>query len=126
MSDLAVKIGVKQKIPEQLYDTVIIGSGPAGLGAAVYAASEGLTTVVLDRVGPGGQAGSSSRIENYAGFPAGLSGRELALKSYVQALKFGAIFSSPVSVISLGCLRECKNVSVNWKSATSLKEPPLG
>ena len=104
MSDLAVKIGVKQKIPEQLYDTVIIGSGPAGLGAAVYAASEGLTTVVLDRVGPGGQAGSSSRIENYAGFPAGLSGRELALKSYVQALKFGAIFSSPVSVISLGCL----------------------
>jgi len=106
LRDLAIQIGVKRKIPEQLFDTVIIGSGPAGLGAAVYAASEGLSTVVLDRIGPGGQAGSSSRIENYAGFPAGLSGRELALKSYVQALKFGAIFSSPVSVISLGCLQD--------------------
>ena len=106
LEEVAIQVGVKQKIPIQIYDTVIIGSGPAGLGSAVYAASEGLRTLVLDRIGPGGQAGSSSRIENYAGFPAGLSGRELALKSYVQALKFGATFSSPVSVTALGCTRD--------------------
>ncbi len=98
---LATRIGIAQPIPEELFDTVIIGSGPAGLGAAVYAASEGLRTLVLDRLGPGGQAGASSRIENFVGFPAGISGRDLALRSYVQALKFGATFSAPVDVTGL-------------------------
>jgi thioredoxin reductase (NADPH) len=95
---LAHRLGIHADIPDEVFDTVIIGSGPAGLGAAVYAASEGLRTLVLDRLGPGGQAGSSSRIENFAGFPAGISGRDLALQSYLQALKFGAVFSAPVSV----------------------------
>jgi len=104
ISDLADHVGVRCRIPDEIFDTVIIGSGPSGLGAAVYAASEGLHTLVLDRLGPGGQAGSSSRIENYAGFPAGLSGRELALRSYIQALKFGATFSSPCDVTEIRCL----------------------
>jgi len=102
--DLAAHTGIRRHIPDGVFDTVIIGAGPAGLGAAVYAASEGLRTLVLDNMGPGGQAGSSARIENYAGFPAGLSGRELALRAYVQALKFGATFSAPHVVSSVACL----------------------
>lgn len=103
LAEMAARVGLQRRIPDATFDTVIIGSGPAGLGAAVYAASEGLRTVVLDRIGPGGQAGASSRIENYPGFPAGLSGRELGLRMYLQALKFGATFSSPVDVVKLRC-----------------------
>jgi thioredoxin reductase (NADPH) len=103
LADLAARLGLQRRIPEETFDTVIVGSGPAGLGAAVYAASEGLRTVVLDPLGPGGQAGASSRIENFAGFPGGLSGRELGLRMYVQALKFGATFSAPVQVAELRC-----------------------
>ncbi|GAA3580428.1 FAD-dependent oxidoreductase [Kribbella ginsengisoli] len=84
-------------------DLTIIGAGPAGLAAAVSAASEGLDTVLLDAVGPGGQAASSSRIENYLGFPSGLSGEELAQKATLQALKFGARLFSPCEVIDLDC-----------------------
>ncbi|HWC73396.1 MAG TPA: FAD-dependent oxidoreductase [Gemmatimonadales bacterium] len=73
-----------------IWDAVIIGAGPAGLGAAVYAASEGLNVVVVEENAPGGQAGTSSRIENYLGFPGGISGQELAARAYDQALKFGA------------------------------------
>ncbi len=98
LSEIANLTCVHRPMPVEMVDTVIIGSGPAGLGAAVYAASEGLETLVLDRLGPGGQAGSSSRIENYAGFPEGISGGALALRSYVQALKFGALFSIPCTV----------------------------
>jgi thioredoxin reductase (NADPH) len=83
---------------------VILGAGPAGLGAAVYAASEGLSTLVLDGFGPGGQAGSTSRIENYAGFPDGIAGRDLAHLVYLQALKFGADFHVPSTVSFLQCL----------------------
>ena len=80
---------------------MIVGAGPAGLAAAVYGASEGLATIVLDRFGPGGQAGTSSRIENYMGFPAGLSGADLANRGYLQALKFGAELVAPVEVRSM-------------------------
>ena len=71
-------------------DVVIVGAGPAGLAAAVYGASEGLDVLVLESNAPGGQAGSSSRIENYLGFPTGISGQELAGRAYAQAQKFGA------------------------------------
>ncbi len=100
-SELAAHIGLRRTPSATTYDVAILGSGPSGLGAAVYASSEGLSTVVLDALGPGGQAGSSSRIENYAGFPNGLSGRELAQLSYLQALKFGAEFVAPSHVASL-------------------------
>jgi thioredoxin reductase (NADPH) len=104
LPELAKQTGVRRQIPDEIFDTVIVGGGPAGLGAAVYAASEGLRTLVLDNIGPGGQAGSSARIENYAGFPAGLSGRELALRAYIQALKFGATFSAPHIISEIRCL----------------------
>ena len=82
---------------------LIVGAGPAGLAAAVYGASEGLKTLIVDRIGPGGQAGQSSKIENYMGFPAGISGTELANRGYLQALKFGAQFTAPASVVSMTC-----------------------
>ncbi|MBC8010616.1 MAG: FAD-dependent oxidoreductase [Burkholderiales bacterium] len=93
--------GVLRPLPTGRFDVVIIGAGPSGLGAAVYAASEGLRALVVDPLGPGGQAGSSSRIENYAGFPEGISGRDLALRSYLQALKFGASFAVPHAVAAV-------------------------
>jgi thioredoxin reductase (NADPH) len=98
---LAECLGLKRGIRTEPFDLVIVGAGPAGLAAAVYGASEGLATLVLDRFGPGGQAGTSSRIENYMGFPAGLTGAELANRGYLQALKFGAEFVAPVEVRSL-------------------------
>ena len=91
-------IGIATDIPDKVFDLVVIGSGPAGLAAAVYAASEGIQTLVVDSVGPGGQAGSSSKIENFIGFPTGLSGSDLANRGYLQALKFGATFVAPITV----------------------------
>ena len=82
-------------------DLTIIGAGPAGLAAAVYGASEGLDTTLLDAIGPGGQAAASARIENYLGFPSGLSGEDLAQRAVVQALKFGARLSAPSEVVAL-------------------------
>jgi thioredoxin reductase (NADPH) len=98
---LAECLGLKRPIRSEPFDLVIVGAGPAGLAAAVYGASEGLSTLVLDRFGPGGQAATSSRIENYMGFPAGLSGADLANRGYLQALKFGAELVAPVEVRSL-------------------------
>jgi thioredoxin reductase (NADPH) len=89
-SALAERVGLHAHPLLDLYDTVILGAGPAGLTAALSAASEGLSTVVLERNAPGGQAGMSSRIENYPGFPGGLSGQELAEAAYEQAVGFGA------------------------------------
>jgi thioredoxin reductase (NADPH) len=89
-SELARRAGLRTQPERELYDVVIVGAGPAGLTAAVYAASEGLRTVVVERVAPGGQAGMSARIENYPGFPQGISGAELATSVHRQALRFGA------------------------------------
>ncbi len=95
---LAECIGISRNVDQELFDLVIVGAGPAGLAASVYAASEGIRTLVIDAVGPGGQAGSSSRIENFMGFPSGLSGNDLANRGYLQALKFGAQFIAPITV----------------------------
>jgi thioredoxin reductase (NADPH) len=86
---------------EILSDVTIVGAGPAGLGAAVYAASEGLKTVVLESYAPGGQAGSSSLIENFFGYPTGISGGDLTWLAQLQAYRFGAKFSTPAQVLSL-------------------------
>ena len=95
-SELARCIGLVRKInPEIVYDTLIVGAGPAGLAAAVYAASEGLSTLVLDCRSFGGQAGASSRIENYLGFPTGITGLALMARAYNQAQKFGAEIAIP-------------------------------
>jgi len=99
--DLAQRLGVLTKPKEKVYDLAVVGAGPAGLTAAVYGSSEGLRTIVLERTAPGGQAGTSSRIENYPGFPAGLSGDELAGRITLQAQKFGAQISTPCEVRKL-------------------------
>jgi thioredoxin reductase (NADPH) len=96
--ELADLLGLRRTTPESAYDLVIVGAGPAGLAAAVYGASEGLGTLVLDRAAPGGQAGTSTKIENYLGFPTGISGSELTTRALVQAQKFGAQFSTPSEV----------------------------
>jgi thioredoxin reductase (NADPH) len=89
LADLAGNVGLKTRAAEAFYDLAIVGGGPAGLAAAVYGASEGLRTVMIEREAPGGQAGMSSRIENYLGFPSGLSGGDLARRAVVQARRFG-------------------------------------
>lgn len=94
-----IKLNIHAKMP--FYDLVIVGGGPAGLAAGVYGASEGLHTVIVDRVAPGGQAGTSSLIENYLGFPSGLSGADLARRAVVQAEKFGVEFLSPQEVTGI-------------------------
>ncbi|MCW2494677.1 FAD-dependent oxidoreductase [Jatrophihabitans sp.] len=98
---LAERIGLSYRGAAETVDLTVIGGGPAGLAAAVYGASEGLSTVLLDGVGVGGQAATSSRIENYLGFPFGVSGGELTDLGQVQAVKFGARLSSPCQVVSL-------------------------
>jgi thioredoxin reductase (NADPH) len=87
---LAAKVGLQTEASREFYDLVIVGGGPAGLGAAVYAASEGLRTAMVERHSPGGQAGTSSLIENYLGFPKGLTGADLARRASIQARRFGA------------------------------------
>jgi thioredoxin reductase (NADPH) len=101
-AELARAIGLKvDATPRRTYDLVVVGAGPAGLAAAVYGASEGLSTLILESMALGGQAGTSSRIENYLGFPAGLSGFELASRALVQANKFGARTAVPQQAAGL-------------------------
>src|SRR5437868_2388101 len=94
-AEIAQKVGMRTRAETSFYDLAIIGGGPAGLAAAVYGASEGLHTVIVEREAPGGQAGMSSRIENYLGFPTGLSGGDLARRAVVQAQRFGVEILSP-------------------------------
>lgn len=101
IAELAAAIGLKAEAQYDLYDVVVVGSGPAGLSAAVYGGSEGLRTAIVEKLAPGGQAGTSSRIENYLGFPSGISGSELSRRAQAQALKFGVEFISPTEVTEL-------------------------
>jgi thioredoxin reductase (NADPH) len=106
-SEVAACLGMNPQLdPERIRDVVVIGAGPSGLAAAVYAASEGLDVLVIETVAPGGQAGSSSKIENYLGFPTGISGLALAGRALVQAQKFGAEVAIATSAVRLNC--DCK------------------
>jgi thioredoxin reductase (NADPH) len=96
--DVAERLGRSLAAAQNLYDLVIAGAGPSGLGAAVYGASEGLKTLLLDRIAPGGQAGTSSRIENYLGFPSGVSGSELTRRAVAQAQRLGAEMVIPLEL----------------------------
>jgi thioredoxin reductase (NADPH) len=100
-ADVAQKVGLRTRAQTDFYDLAIVGGGPAGLAAAVYGASEGLHTVMIEREAPGGQAGMSSRIENYLGFPTGLSGGDLARRAVVQAQRFGVEILSPQEAVGI-------------------------
>ena len=101
ISELADELGITETSdPHTIYDVAVVGAGPAGLAAAVYAASEGLSTIVIEGIAPGGQAGTSSKIENYLGFPTGVSGAQLASRGHLQALKFGVRFAISRDVVS--------------------------
>jgi thioredoxin reductase (NADPH) len=111
LPDLAEQLGMSATAHEELYDVVIVGGGPAGMAAAVYGGSEGLKTLLIEKRAPGGQAGTSSRIENYLGFPSGLSGSELTRRAMAQTLRFGVELVSP---------REVKDIQIqdNYKILT--------
>ena len=98
LADLASRIGLQQKASQEMYDVLIIGAGPAGLAASVYGSCEGLKTVLIEKSNPGGQASSSARIENYLGFPTGLSGAELTRRAITQTLRFGTEILTPADV----------------------------
>ena len=112
--EIADRLGFNARIDKHhLRDVVIVGGGPAGLAAAVYAASEGLDALVIEASSPGGQAGSSSNIENYLGFPTGISGRDLASRAYAQARKFGADVMIAKGATELACDRKPFGVSLD-------------
>lgn len=112
-ASVARHLGLEHReMPEHVRDLLVIGAGPAGLGAAVCAASEGLDTLVLDSVGVGGQAAASSRVENYVGFPSGIAGSELAARALIQAQKFGAAVSTPSAVTGLRSIPGAVEVAV--------------
>ena len=110
---IAEKIGLKAHASEIMYDVLIVGAGPAGLAAAVYGASEGLSTLMIEKMAPGGQAGTTTRIENYLGFPSGLSGSELSRRAITQSTRLGAEFLSPVEVMSINVKDKYKTVTLS-------------
>ena len=112
LSDVGEKLGLQPKASESLYDLAIIGAGPAGLAAAVYGGSEGLKTILVDKRAPGGQAGTSSRIENYLGFPNGLSGADLTRRAITQAQRFGVEFLAPQEVVSIKSEGQYKHIKM--------------
>jgi thioredoxin reductase (NADPH) len=111
--DVAERLGRSLSASLDFYDLVIVGAGPSGLAAAVYGASEGLRTLLLDRHSPGGQAGSSSRIENYLGFPAGVSGTDLTRRAITQAQRLGAEFLVPLEVMSMSVSEGYKHLTLS-------------
>ena len=112
-SDLAGAVGIHTMAQSPFYDLVIIGGGPAGLAAAVYGASEGLTTALIERQAPGGQAGTSSRIENYLGFPKGVSGADLARRAIAQATRLGAELVTAREVVGVDAVGPLKHVHLS-------------
>ena len=119
LTELAEHIGLATKAQEDLYDLVIVGGGPGGLAAAVYGGSEGLRTVLVERAAPGGQAGTSSRIENYLGFPSGLSGADLARRAVAQARRFGVEILTPQEAVGLRLEGPYKHVTLSDGSEIS-------
>lgn len=119
VSELSEAFGLDLVPDNSCVDVVVVGAGPAGLAASVYAASEGLSVVTLDTDGPGGQAGTSSKIENYLGFPMGVSGRELASRAAIQAQKFGVRIASPAKATSLD--RDGANYCLSLQDGRKLK-----
>jgi thioredoxin reductase (NADPH) len=119
-AEVAACLGMNPQLdPSKIRDVVVIGAGPSGLAAAVYAASEGLDVLVIETVAPGGQAGSSSKIENYLGFPTGISGLALAGRALVQAQKFGAEVAIATSAVRLSC--DCKPFLVELSDGHSVR-----
>ena len=112
LRDLGEKAGMRHTASKTMYDVAIIGAGPAGLAAAVYGGSEGLTTALIEKRAPGGQAGTSSRIENYLGFPNGLSGAELSRRAISQVTRFGVEFLSPQEVTGIASKDGYKTISL--------------
>jgi len=119
LADLARKVGLNVEAKGEIYDVAIVGAGPGGLAAAVYAASEGLKTILIDRQGPGGQAGYSSKIENYLGFPAGISGNDLARRALTQARKFEVEVVAPLDVSSVRLEAPFKHLTVPAADGTT-------
>ncbi|WP_018618314.1 FAD-dependent oxidoreductase [Spirosoma luteum] len=113
LSEVGEKLGLQPKASLGLYDLAIIGAGPAGLAAAVYGGSEGLRTILVDKRAPGGQAGTSSRIENYLGFPNGLSGSDLTRRAITQAQRFGVEFLAPQEVVSIKSQGQYKHIKMS-------------
>ena len=119
VSSLAMGIGTDVSLTTEMYDVVIIGAGPAGLASAVYGASEGLKTLLIERKAPGGQAGTSSRIENYLGFPVGLTGADLSRRAISQAIRLGAEILCPKEVLSISEMDNYKTIT--FHDGTSIK-----
>jgi thioredoxin reductase (NADPH) len=118
---ISEKLGLSLQSTHELYDVVIIGAGPAGLSAAVYGGSEGLKTLLVEKRAPGGQAGTSSRIENYLGFPSGLSGAELSRRAITQATRFGVDFLSPEEVVNIEVKDNYKIITLGSGSVINTK-----
>ncbi len=121
MTEVGDKIGLKTKAAEEMYDVVIVGAGPAGMAAAVYGGSEGLKTLLIEKHAPGGQAGTSSRIENYLGFPKGLSGADLTQRAITQAKRFGIEFLSPRTVSGIETKDNYKIISLEGGEQVNAK-----
>jgi thioredoxin reductase (NADPH) len=119
--EVAERVGLQTSADVSLYDLMIVGAGPAGLAAAVYGASEGLRTLVVERQAPGGQAGMSSRIENYLGFPGGVSGSELARRAVTQARRFGVEILAAQEVVELDAQGPCRVVKLGDGSVVSCR-----
>jgi thioredoxin reductase (NADPH) len=118
---VAARLGTVSTLPvDAAFDTAIVGAGPAGLATALYAASEGLSVIVLDARAFGGQAGASARIENYLGFPAGITGHALASRAFVQAQKFGAQTRIPARVVAMDCGRQHGMLSLSMADGSRI------